>query len=165
MNEPQESVPARQRRVGVSRRGFVQGAGVLVAGGWLRSTLPPARTGAGASEPAPPVHALGQAAFAAYLGQSFRIEDGVAPPLDMRLVDVADRRPRADGHHGGESFALIFRGPGDRALAQQTYQFSHPDLGTFALFIVPGSTQPEGVNHEAIINRLPVHERSARGAG
>ncbi|HEV7126090.1 MAG TPA: hypothetical protein VGN32_01465 [Ktedonobacterales bacterium] len=157
MNETQENLPARQRRVGVSRRAFVQGAGVLVAGGWLRSTLPPAHTSAVASEPAPPVHALGQAAFAAYLGQSFRIEDGAAAPLDVRLVDVADRRPLVGGHHGGESFALIFRGPGDRALAQKTYQFSHPDLGTFALFIVPGLVSPDGVNHEAIINRLPAH--------
>jgi hypothetical protein len=154
MNEPQEKLPARQRRVGVSRRGFVQGAGVLIAGGWLRSTLPPGRTGTVASESAPPVHAMDQESFAAYLGQSFRVEGEATAPVDVRLVDVADRRPPT-GHHGGESFALIFRAPGDQALAQGTYQFSHPVLGPFSLFIVPGLTSPDGANHEAIINRLP----------
>ncbi len=153
MREPQEKMTARRRHIGVSRRAFVQGAGALIAVGWLRPAVPPARSNA--AEPPPPVHALSQAAFAAYLGESFRVAGGTTAPLNLRLVDVADRRPRADGHHGGESFALIFRGPGDQALAQETYQFSHPDLGTFPLFIVPGLVSPDGVNHEAIINRLP----------
>jgi hypothetical protein len=154
MSEPQGNLPVRQRRVGVSRRGFVQGAGVLIAGGWLHSTLSFGRASAVASEATSPVHAMDQEAFAAYLGQSFRIEGEATAPLDVRLVDVADRRPPV-GHHGGESFALIFRSLGDQPLSQHTYQFSHPALGSFPLFIVPGVASPEGINHEAIINRLP----------
>ena len=85
----------------------------------------------------------------------FMSRAGRLAPLEMRLVDVADRRPQTAGHHGGESFALIFRSPGDRALGQDTYLFSHPNLGAFPLFIAPGSAGWDGVSHEAIINRLP----------
>lgn len=161
MSEPREGMAAAKRRVGISRRGFVRGVGLLIAGGWLGVAGRSVRSGDVAADAAPPVHALGQAAFAVYVGDSFRVAGPTAAPLDMQLVDVADRRPRADWHHGGESFALVFRGSGDRALPQETYQFSHPALGTFPLFIVPGLAGSGGVNHEAMINRLPTDERGA----
>ncbi len=129
---------------------------VLIVGGWLGAagrSAHPDKTG----DAAPPVHALGQGMFAAYRGEPFHVEGMAGESLDMRLIDVIDYRPRTGQHHDGESFALVFRGAGDRALAQETYQFSHPSLGTFPLFIVPGLAGADGVSHEAIINRVPVY--------
>jgi hypothetical protein len=58
--------------------------------------------------------------------------------------------------HGGECFALLFRGPHNRPLAQGTYRFVHDRMGSFPLFIVPGTSGPHGLHYEALFNHLSV---------
>ena len=47
-------------------------------------------------------------------------------------------------------FSLIFRGPGDRPLAQAMYELSHDELGDFVLFLVPVGADAEGYRYEAV---------------
>jgi hypothetical protein len=53
-----------------------------------------------------------------------------------------------------ESFSLLFRGPGQKMLAQGTYDFEHERLGTFPMFIVPVSRETESVVYQAVFNQL-----------
>lgn len=59
-----------------------------------------------------------------------------------------------------EKFSLIFRGSSELRLEQNTYMFSHPRLGRFALFIVPiGSIDASSSYYEAVFNRpVPISE-------
>lgn len=50
-----------------------------------------------------------------------------------------------------EQFSLVFRGAKKQALVQGNYQFKHPKLGKFNLFIVP-TDQP--AHYQATFSRL-----------
>jgi hypothetical protein len=149
---------------GLSRRAFVQGLGVAVAG----SALVPLGIRAAVAQAFAsrrPLASLTQAAFAAHRGDVFHIHPEASPRLDVVLLAVTDRsrhataragraRPRTD--MGGECFAMVFRGPHNRPLAQGTYRFVHDHMGSFSLFIVPGATGAHGIHYEALFNRLLV---------
>jgi hypothetical protein len=49
-------------------------------------------------------------------------------------------------------FSLVFHGPADRAVSQQTCAFSHPQLGQFDLFIVPLGPDEHGMAYEAVVS-------------
>jgi hypothetical protein len=53
-----------------------------------------------------------------------------------------------------ECFSLVFNGPPSPNLKQGTYAISHPKLGKFSLFIVPGIHSGYYRHYEAIINRV-----------
>ena len=71
-------------------------------------------------------------------------------PVQLQLTELSDRK--ASEKH--EEFSIVFRGPLDRPLAQQTYQFSHARLGEFELFIVPVRRMNDGFYYEAVFNRF-----------
>ncbi len=50
------------------------------------------------------------------------------------------------------AFTLLFRGPAEPVLAQQSFQVSHPRLGQFPLFLVPVGADQAGVRYEAVFN-------------
>jgi hypothetical protein len=52
------------------------------------------------------------------------------------------------------AFSLIFKGPADLALAQNTYRVKHKELRSFKLVVVPVKQEESGVYYEAIFNRL-----------
>jgi len=55
---------------------------------------------------------------------------------------------------GNEKFSLLFRGPVQQPLEQDTYRFDHSHLGRLAIFIVPiGSLDQTHCHYEAIFDR------------
>jgi hypothetical protein len=102
------------------------------------------------------------AQFAAQLGSEFRVELFPGASLSMVLVEATRRKlshPMAlrgeDAQN--EHFSLVYQGPGDVPLTQDTYAFAHAALGQFPMFIVPiHSLSGEQRYYEAIFNRLPV---------
>lgn len=94
-------------------------------------------------------------AFASYLNSVFRLYTGYST-IDVTLVEVKDLMPAGTvPRDGSQCFSLLFRG-GNVALPQSTYRVEHPSLGSFFLFLVPGSPDDNGAqSFVAIINRLP----------
>ena len=76
-------------------------------------------------------------------------------PIDLTLQAVndlpADDAPAAHEHQ----FALVFRGPAEPVLRQQTVELQHPTLGAVALFLVPVKQTETDTHYEAVFNRSP----------
>src|SRR5438876_8186480 len=158
--------PSSSRRVevvlmGMSRRDVLK-AGTLAA---FSAGLPLVgiRAAAGSRLPAPRAAAelpvdlfrgldgLTMAMFSGCLNTRFRIRPFRRSRVGVTLVAVEDRGSRP----GGECFGPIFRGGRPhRPLAQDTYAIEHPVLGSFALFVVPMTSDGSGNYYEAVINRL-----------
>ena len=83
------------------------------------------------------------------VGSTFRIHRDGALPLSVKLASAT----RLEGV--GESFSLIFRGHANARLEQQVYDFEHPSLGTFPLFVVPVGRAAKGRDFQVIVNRIP----------
>jgi hypothetical protein len=79
-----------------------------------------------------------------YTGLSSR--DFTAGGAPLRLVEVADLGPAALAGHE-DAFLLAFSGSG---LGQGIHTLTHPELGSFELFLVPAG--PAG-RHQAVIDR------------
>ncbi len=86
--------------------------------------------------------------FTEQLNTTFRVQHEPAT-TDLELIDVADY---SDGHQ--IRFSLLFRGPHEPLLPQQTYPFAHNQLGAFDLFIVPIKRDADGLYYEAVFNRF-----------
>ncbi len=150
--------------VAPSRRQFIVGAGLAAGMGAL------APIGAGvanamevstdADRLADTAGLLHRADFAALLGQRF---DLLAPgriSQVLTLAAVLDPKPhrarvgaRRYAQPRLESFSVVFRGMG-RSLPQGTYALSHPRLGRFSLFMVPGARTAGAQSYTAAFNRL-----------
>jgi hypothetical protein len=97
---------------------------------------------------------LNRAAFEAQLNTKFVINHEAAK-VPVTLVDVANLASRKEDKAGKEAFSLLFRGPKDTTLRQNTYLIEHETLGMFSFLIVPVRTRDKRAAHyEAIINRL-----------
>jgi hypothetical protein len=55
-----------------------------------------------------------------------------------------------------ERFSLIFRGPKDKPLKQDSYTMKHHNLGTLLIFLVPMGSDKKGtgLRYEAVVSRL-----------
>ena len=89
------------------------------------------------------------ATYIPLVGSTFKIRREGASPLSVKLVSAT----RLEGV--GESFSLIFRGHANARLGQQVYDFEHPSLGTFPLFVVPVGRATKGRDFQVIVNRIP----------
>ena len=92
---------------------------------------------------------LGFEVFAAQIDRVFRAAAGRAP-IELRLISA---EPVAAAH--GEQFILVFRGPEETRLPQDTYWFEQEAIGRFPMFIAP-TVRPElgGSWYTAVFNRL-----------
>ena len=72
----------------------------------------------------------------------------------MKLIEVNDLTPKTMATSGKECFALVFLGPRNAPLGQETYAVTHESLGRFEMLVVPIASHREGVYYEAIFNRL-----------
>ncbi|HEY0548648.1 MAG TPA: hypothetical protein VGF13_03545 [Verrucomicrobiae bacterium] len=104
---------------------------------------------------------VGFAEFEKNLNTSFEVtsKDGSTVILKLVEAQAAARRssnksaPRA-GDEGNEKFSLVFRGPRQRLLTQETYRFRHTELGEWSLFIVPVLSRNRRHSiYQAIFNR------------
>ena len=135
-----------------SRREFLKRGtlGALAAGVPLSLTEKVSARGTTTSTTA----VLNMAAFKSQLGTSFTINDEVAK-VKVKLVDVTSFGSRKQTAAGKEGFSLLFRGPQDNILKQNTYLIEHAQLGMLSFLIVPvGTRDTRSPYYEAIINRL-----------
>jgi len=103
----------------------------------------------------PTAAGMGLAAFKAQLGTTFTINDQ-AGKVKTTLVDVTSFASRKQAAAGKEGFSLLFHGPKDTTLQQNTYLIEHEKLGMLSFLIVPvlQTKEKRGPYYEAIINRL-----------
>lgn len=97
---------------------------------------------------------LNMASFKSQLGSTFLFNSETSKVM-FKLVDVTSFASRQETAAGKEGFSLLFRGPEDNPLKQDTYLIEHPELGTFSFLVVPVGTKNKRAPHyEAVINRL-----------
>lgn len=155
------------------RRSFLKAAGMTglstvlvnrltgVALGQKR-TNPNSGTGLGSQiAKAVPVDNLAQitrSMFNANLNTKFSFSQGGVYLTDLTLIRIDTLNPpnvKGDPTDLRECFSLCFRATVRLPLRQNTYQVTHKSLGSFQLFIVPGTaTDKAGLHYEAIINRV-----------
>ncbi len=76
--------------------------------------------------------------------------------VDLRLLSVSDLAGAAvDPSLAGneDAFALAFAGPLDAALEAGAHTLSHPELGTFELFVSPVERPRRDRRYEAVVDR------------
>jgi hypothetical protein len=71
-------------------------------------------------------------------------------PLELELIKVIDH-PSAPGQ---EQFSAIFRAPLNAPAAQGIYQLEHEQFGAFGIFLVPIGRDQQGLQYEALFNRI-----------
>lgn len=98
---------------------------------------------------------LTRASFEPHLNTTFRLDHDEAGKLNLELTEATDKTPEGVA---GEQFSLIFKGPPEPYLAQQTYALKHPTLGQIDLFLVPVGKQEDGFLYEAYFNRSTPEE-------
>ena len=97
---------------------------------------------------------LNMAAFKSQVGTNFVINNQ-ASKVKFTLVNVNDFASRKQSAAGKEGFSLLFRGPQENRLDQNTYLIEHKELGMFSFLVVPVRTRDTRAPHyEAIVNRL-----------
>ena len=135
-----------------SRREFLKRGmfGALAAGVPLALTENAFGMGSTKSMPA----GLNMASFKSQVGTSFQINSETAK-VKIKLVDVKNFASRKQNEAGKEGFSLLFRGPQEAALKQDTYVIEHEQLGMFSFLVVPvGAKDKRAPHYEAVINRL-----------
>ena len=133
-----------------SRREFLK-RGTLVA---LAAGVPLALTEKALGTTKSTAAGLNMASFKSQLGSSFQINHQ-ASKVKITLVDVANFASRKQAAAGKEGFSLLFRGPKETTLKQDTYLIEHEQLGMFSFLVVPvGTKDTRGPHYEAVINRL-----------
>lgn len=135
-----------------SRREFLKrGTFVALAAGF---PLALTETALGVGSTKSTAGGLNLAAFKSQLGTTFLVNSGTSK-VKITLVNVTNFASRRQIAAGKEGFSLLFRGPKDTTLKQDTYLIEHPELGTFSFLVVPvGTGNKRGPQYEAIINRL-----------
>jgi len=93
---------------------------------------------------------LNQAVFADNLNTTFLLNLEGLGPIELQLSKVSD----INRSYGTEAFSIVFRGPGKAALSQRTYELQHETMGKFDIMLVPIGHDEQGVEYEAVFNRL-----------
>jgi hypothetical protein len=91
------------------------------------------------------------ALFARTVGHRFSVPTAAGRTVELELTALTGDPPRA-----GEPsiFSVYFLGTAADALAQGTYELTHPVEGTLAVFIVPVGREGDSIRYEAVFTRL-----------
>lgn len=103
-----------------------------------------------------PLEQLSFESFAGLAKTNFRVWVSDDDALDLELSEITPPRVVSTGGTNGpkyENFALMFRGPANRLLAQRIYLFESAQIGRFELFIVPVGRDQNGSQYQATFNR------------
>jgi hypothetical protein len=110
-----------------------------------------------------------RATFQSVLSDYFQTTDGFGRPVSLLLLEINDlpeqgkrlNRQTLSAARAQElresSFSLVFRGPHEIALSQNTYKLKHPVLGELQVFLVPvGQVSKVAAwrDYEAVFNRM-----------
>lgn len=97
---------------------------------------------------------LNMSSFKSQLGTSFLINHQ-ASKVKITLVNVTSFASKKQTAAGKEGFSLVFRGPKETTLNQDTYLIEHEQLGMFSFLVVPvGTKDTRAPHYEAVVNRL-----------
>jgi hypothetical protein len=107
---------------------------------------------------ADPLYNLTSDMFRENLNTKFSFSLGDVKLGLFMLIAVNDLNPPTVREHltnGRECFSLVFQGPRNLPLRQETYTIQQSRLGSFQLLLVPGTSKDAfGPHYEAVINRL-----------
>ena len=106
-----------------------------------------------------PLDQLVHATFAPLKGTRFHAQLSPDDRVELELIDVRQLTTHtppneASNNSKRECFSLTFSGPITPHLSQNTYAFTHPQIGQFLLFMVPIGRTQQGFQYEVIFNRL-----------
>jgi hypothetical protein len=87
------------------------------------------------------------ATFASHINTRFRLVE--KPGTELDLAEVSDG---STSQH--INFSLVFRGPHQPVLPQRIYPLEHDVLGRFDLFLVPIQRDAQGLQYQAVFNRV-----------
>ena len=140
-----------------TRRNFLTGCSVLAVAAALQPTHLLSTPGFCALSP---FDMPGLTVFAREVGTPFRVVRAHHPTVPLRLAAARSLRTVTSPHEARDDaarehrFSLLFSGPPDLPLTQDTYTFEHAGLGRLTLFIVPVLPREESRQYyEAIFNR------------
>ena len=86
--------------------------------------------------------------FTALRGQVFALDAGGAQPLQALLLEA---EPLAMAPHAGrQPFSLIFAGPAQPQLPQNTYCLAHPRWPALHIFLVPVGADATATRYQAV---------------
>ena len=138
----------------ISRRRFIVAtAAGIVAASLVAGGTPAELAHASSAVLSQRLEEMDRETFTRYVGETFQFTIPLAEPMGLQLDRVEDRS--AGCGHGGECFAVVFRGPQDRLLTQNTYEVWNRRSGAFAMFVVPMRAVDGTPAYEALFNRLP----------
>ena len=88
--------------------------------------------------------------FSEDVGRTFQTHFGDEQTSELQILSVTDlgSTPRQI------QFSVVFLGPVTAPIAQGIYRVEHDKLGELDLFLVPIAKNHDGVQYEAIFNRL-----------
>lgn len=89
--------------------------------------------------------------FSKNLNTKFHVTDSDRK-IEVELIEVQPHKSRQQEQQGVKGFSIIFRGPGDTRLSQQTYRLKHEQMGEFDIFLVPISRGDDSYQYEAVFN-------------
>ena len=94
-----------------------------------------------------------RATFVAAIGARFAASPGDGDgdgDVALVLYRVEDR----EAAPGNEAYAVYFRGPVDKVLAQQTVRLDGPEMATMTVFLVPVAQVGDRIEYEACFHHL-----------
>jgi hypothetical protein len=94
--------------------------------------------------------ALTREAFAAQVDTKFTLAFEGLEPIELKLSRVSE----LIANDAAEGFSIVFKGPGEFVLRQNTYRLEHDVMGAFLVLLVPIGKDEQGVDYEAVFNRL-----------
>jgi hypothetical protein len=97
---------------------------------------------------------LSRESFSRQLNTKFSFGHKEVEGVSVKLIEVNDLTPKTMAASGRECFGVVFLGPRNAPLGQETYTVTHESMGRFAMLVVPTASRREGVYYEAIFNRL-----------
>jgi hypothetical protein len=87
--------------------------------------------------------------------KAFRIHTESGETLDVELIKVEDHAERVKGDpEHRKPFSIVFKGPKDKELTQETYKLEHASLGSLEIHLVPivGPQDSDEKWYEAVFN-------------
>jgi hypothetical protein len=146
----------------ITRRDFIQLFGVTaIAGLTINSPINIFGQSSGdlyripAESMTDPLFSFTSAHFTPFINDNFAVrsnESFKTTPLRLIEVEILEHKENLAKGFTGESFSLLFSGSHPENVAGDMFEFSHPSLGVFTLFLAPVGKEPN--RYQAIVSHL-----------
>src|SRR5688572_29159192 len=89
--------------------------------------------------------------FSKHVGSEFQTTLG-EQEVNLTLAEVKAYMPQENEEAGMERFSVLFTGPPELMLPQQTYRMQHEHMQEFESFLAPISSDGKSFRYEAVFN-------------